>query len=223
MFYLFILLLLFPTFILTFIPFHPPPLINKCSEFNSPHFPTSLIRNVSVPARRQFFKIISSINDTKSTIEINLNNWAIDNKIKKQYENFSLIVQQNINNNYENYNKWLNGEALILLKKIWEIRKDMSITRFDECKQIHQLLESIDPKLRCIIPIPHSFIPGPPPPNCFAPFNNLNEEGITSLPNLKLEEEKSLENNNEENSTTIGKEEKVEDDEEEEENNDEEK
>jgi len=88
----------------------------------------------------------------------------------------------------------------------------MGITRTEECQQIHQLLEAADPPLRCLVPAPQSVIPGPPPPNCFHPFNGNNEG--TTLPSLKLEDEEILENNLG-NSTTIEPEE--DDDEEEEE------
>uniref|UniRef100_A0A914NEC5 SXP/RAL-2 family protein Ani s 5-like cation-binding domain-containing protein n=1 Tax=Meloidogyne incognita TaxID=6306 RepID=A0A914NEC5_MELIC len=205
---IFLLFVLFPISVLSFAPFHPPP---------PPHghghhpFPSALIRNVSVPARRQFFQIISS-NVTKDQIETKLTGWAKDNGLQTEYDNYTQTVQQHMKTSYDNLNKWLAGPALTLYNKFWDIRQNMGITRTEECQQIHQLLEAADPPLRCLVPAPQSVIPGPPPPNCFHPFNGNNEG--TTLPSLKLEDEEILENNLG-NSTTIEPEEDDDDEEEE--------
>ncbi|CAK5115313.1 unnamed protein product [Meloidogyne enterolobii] len=120
---IFLLFILFPLSVLSFAPFHPPP---------PPHghghhpFPSALIRNVSVPARRQFFQIISS-NVTKEQIETKLTGWAKDNGLQTEYDNYTQTVQQHMKTSYDNLNKWLAGSALTLYNKLWV--KDLDLKR----------------------------------------------------------------------------------------------
>ncbi|KAL7080673.1 hypothetical protein ACQ4LE_000664 [Meloidogyne hapla] len=206
----FFLFILFPISVLSFAPFHPPP-PHKCPEFGPRQWPSALIRNVSAPARRQFFQIIQ-LNDTKTQIETKLAGWAKDNGLQTEYENFTQTVQQHMKTSFDNLSKWLTGPALTLFNKIWDIRQNMGITRTEECQQIHELLMNTDPELRCLVPVPQAIIPGPPPAKCFPPFNHLDSPNEVTLPSLKLEDEAILENNNSGNATTIETDEEDEDD-----------